>query len=574
MRAKYAHLRELFGDRYLVLLIAFAIFILLDAILANASIRGRLIESALGNQRRIHETTVASINRVFAQAESSILRFSGLVSYSSAELGTERESLSSILQKDRDGVWRSRYPGFDPDAEAAIWISPAENLAELDSGFYMRTRRLTTLVGQGAQNEVYLNTWVLPKANSEVIYFPDQGAFLASVTPDLDYRGTAWFLLSDPQTNPQGKPLWTPPLYDPPSKAWLISVIAPFYIDGVWAGSVGHDVHISSLIKALLEDRSGNPIGIATKFFAVTEDGRIIASNEALASETIELPGSIRALLDQPAASGPEARTVKVGQAYILESALSSLRLRIFYVLPESELMDKIRYDIFLFQGINTAVFALFLFFLVQNFLRAYQARQRHAVELANHNLELEAAITARTEELRIANTRLEALTRIDALTGLGNRRCFDQSLASAWNAARRRESPVALLMLDVDFFKRYNDHLGHQAGDDCLARIAKVLRKVVKRSEDVVARYGGEEFAIILPHTGTEGAIEVAVRLIEGMAEAAIPHPQGVTECVTLSIGVASSTPVGGLDPESLTEAADAALYRAKSAGRNQYAV
>lgn len=565
---KLFQINAILGWRYLVLILAVGFLVILGAFLVNDSIRHRLVNNVLENQRQEHAATVARIDRVLLRAEKSITRFSQLITCHSRDLQQEQEPLAAILRRETDGVWRSGYAGFDPATEAAIWLAPTEHPERVNAGFFMRTRRITTLYGLGSLNEFFVNTWVLPNINSEVIFFPDQGAFLSSVTPDLDYRETPWFRLADPANNPDGRPRWTPPLYDPPSKAWLISVVAPFHLDGVWAGSVGHDVHLSTLIQALLNERSGAPMSKASPFYVVTNAGEILASQAGVVSHPMELPASLRSRLHQPTPAPGEMRMTKDGRTFLLESAIPSLSSRVFYLLPEDDLLHDIREDVLILQWINTAVFALLLVFLLRNLIGIYQSR----LELIHRNEQLEVAVEARTEELRLATIRLEELTLMDSLTGLGNRRCFDQSLSRLWSSAQRGGLSIALLMIDVDYFKRYNDHLGHQAGDACLIRIAQVIQAVACRSEDIATRYGGEEFAVILAGSEMEGAMIVAARLIAAMADAAVEHPAGVTEWVTLSLGVACCRPKPGMKQEVLVRESDLALYRAKSDGRNRY--
>ena len=179
-----------------------------------------------------------------------------------------------------------------------------------------------------------------------------------------------------------------------------------------------------------------------------------------------------------------------------------------------------------------------------------------------------------RGRELREVNARLQALSHTDALTGVGNRRLFDQRLHEEWQRGRRHGWSVALVMIDVDHFKRFNDHHGHQDGDACLRVVAQALQRCARRASDLVARYGGEEFVLILPHTSLADAAIVANRCLAAIDEAAIPHgasPLGPR--VTISVGVASIelAPTSDSDVERLTRAADQALYRAKDGGRHR---
>ncbi len=172
------------------------------------------------------------------------------------------------------------------------------------------------------------------------------------------------------------------------------------------------------------------------------------------------------------------------------------------------------------------------------------------------------------------AQAELERMALRDGLTCVANRRSFDHTLNAEWRRAARESCALSLLMVDVDFFKLYNDTYGHQGGDECLRRVAGAMSEVVKRSSDELARYGGEEFAILLPATDLAGSCVVAERVRAAVEDLALPHAKSeVADCVTVSIGVASM--VAGLDgtQTQLVGAADKALYQAKKEGRNRVA-
>jgi diguanylate cyclase (GGDEF)-like protein len=193
---------------------------------------------------------------------------------------------------------------------------------------------------------------------------------------------------------------------------------------------------------------------------------------------------------------------------------------------------------------------------------------------LAASHRELEQKVAERTRELRKANRRLEALSTTDGLTGIANRRRFDEALANEWNRALRIHEPVALLMLDVDLFKKYNDHYGHQAGDECLRSVAKIFEANSRRSSDLAARYGGEEFALIATNTDAARAMRLAEAICNSIESLGMPHADSSYEKVTVSIGVAVIIPDNTLQAESLVHQADEALYHAKHQGRNRVAL
>jgi len=179
------------------------------------------------------------------------------------------------------------------------------------------------------------------------------------------------------------------------------------------------------------------------------------------------------------------------------------------------------------------------------------------------------------TNQLLRLNQKLEEHSTRDGLTGIPNRRYFDEHLISEWNRARRSMKPLSLIMVDIDNFKAYNDTYGHLNGDECLRIVANTLSRGVRRPADIVARFGGEEFAILLPETTLDGAANLAENLRRQIELLEIPRKNSDLQGkVTISLGVASMIPSSAINPENLLERADKALYRAKHLGRNRVSV
>lgn len=215
---------------------------------------------------------------------------------------------------------------------------------------------------------------------------------------------------------------------------------------------------------------------------------------------------------------------------------------------------------------------------------------QKHRLETLNASLEQQ--ILARTDKLKRLNKRLsqeieerkqtemalwqanhelKRLTIVDGLTGVANRRRFDEYLAQEWRRLAREQAPLSLILCDVDYFKLYNDTYGHQAGDECLKQVAQAIGCRLKRPADLVTRYGGEEFAVILPLTDAQGALHVASEVRESLKALKIPHSgSAISEYLTLSMGIATVIPMSVLSPTTLVAMADERLYQAKHQGRN----
>ncbi len=185
-----------------------------------------------------------------------------------------------------------------------------------------------------------------------------------------------------------------------------------------------------------------------------------------------------------------------------------------------------------------------------------------------------QAIVNARVHthlELKRHRDVLENLSSLDGLTCIPNRRMFDESIDRQWRQAMRDNSPISLIMMDIDFFKRYNDEYGHQAGDECLKRVVSALQNTARRPFDLVARYGGEEFVCVLSKTDIEGATDLARMMQDEIKRLAIPHAQSTVDAtVTMSFGIASIVPKIDTEAAILIEAADNQLYHAKNDGRN----
>lgn len=206
------------------------------------------------------------------------------------------------------------------------------------------------------------------------------------------------------------------------------------------------------------------------------------------------------------------------------------------------------------------------------------QSKVKFFIELYNQNKIIEQQKTLleikikELSELKAANFNLENLSYTDGLTGISNRRNFDSYIEMSWNNCLNSNKPLSLIMMDIDYFKLYNDNYGHIKGDDCLKAVAKELSKSAKRTLDLSARYGGEEFVIILPETHKDGAEVIAEEIRKNIINLDIPHESSpISKNVTLSLGVTTMVPNNQHTISEFINDADKALYEAKSLGRNR---
>ncbi|MCX5828269.1 MAG: diguanylate cyclase [Deltaproteobacteria bacterium] len=205
-------------------------------------------------------------------------------------------------------------------------------------------------------------------------------------------------------------------------------------------------------------------------------------------------------------------------------------------------------------------------------------ARVRSSLRLKDemeNRRERERELIVMSRKLAAANQVLQRLSMLDGLTGIPNRRRFDEVLAYEWKQAMRSKQPLSLVMIDIDHFKAFNDHYGHLTGDDCLKQVALAMSSILKRPTDILARYGGEEFVAILPFTASDGATAIATAMRTCVEDLAVPHDySSAASRVTISMGIATLVPRRGMTAAMLISAADQALYEAKAGGRNRIVV
>ena len=247
--------------------------------------------------------------------------------------------------------------------------------------------------------------------------------------------------------------------------------------------------------------------------------------------------------------------------------------LRNITLLPSIFITDYILY-------FGSALEALFLSLALADRIKIIEKEKIAAQEIAfntqkNFLEDLEIQVKERTAQLETSNRKLEKLSNIDGLTGLSNRRHFDNRLAEECSRQNRNDIPLSFILCDIDYFKKYNDTYGHAAGDSCLIQIAKVLNRSINREIDVAARYGGEEFAIILPNVDEEGAMVVAERILDKVRDLKIPHESSsVSNSVSISMGVTTVHGNNRVVPLDIITSSDSALYESKKNGRNRITV
>jgi len=385
--------------------------------LVQERVSGYLVARVVASQRQRAAWNVSRLDATLLQAEASISRFAALLSEQTSVPVVADVPLESLVRRDADGSWRTPRAAFRPAMDGGIWIPPGVPLTAENRLFFTRALTVTRQFGLGAEDSLLMNTWVLPLTNGEVIFWPGNGDFIANTTSDLDYRSTPWVQLTNPRTNPLGRPRWTEPDYDPAARQWLISVVAPFQIQGRWAGSVGHDMGVASLLQKL-SDGDDTTVGLppegsstmaAVPLFVARADGQLLARQGAIPQKGELLPSPYKQLLP----TGKDAdrggiAVVRQGDNYIIRAPIPTLASHAFYVVPGAWIRRSLRDEL---TGLQMAEI-LFLLVLAGSalavVLRDAQHRHQRQTLLETRNRDLEVEVQQRTQALSQAHERLK----------------------------------------------------------------------------------------------------------------------------------------------------------------------
>jgi serine phosphatase RsbU (regulator of sigma subunit)/anti-sigma regulatory factor (Ser/Thr protein kinase) len=372
-----------------------------------------LVGKVLVSQKLKVDMNLRRLNGTLAEAEKGVIRFASLISSPDTGAIGGGDDLSSLVRRDADGALRTPALGFDAERDAALWIPPGVPLSAANRRFFVRTREITRLFGMGAENDLLVNSWVLPLTNGEVIYWPGNPAFVTNAGADLDYRSTPWVQLTNPSLNPGGGPRWTEPDYDPAAREWLISLVAPFQRDGRWAGSVGHDIEVSSLLRSLVEDQDGTMKGssspgvVARPLYVVREDGQILAREGGVPTKGERLPARFEPILKRQA-GGPRIGVYPDGRNYLLVAPIPKLKARAIYEVQGDWIRRSLREEITGLQLVQALVLAIVMASAVAIALREAQHRRSHQQLLEERNRDLENQVQERTAALETAHRRLQ----------------------------------------------------------------------------------------------------------------------------------------------------------------------
>lgn len=507
-----------------------------------------LVEKVLESQRNRIRDRVTAFDGTLHNAEASVRRYADLISYRSSDLATEGGAFTALAQRDPDGSWRVPRSRFDPLSHANVWVPPDVPLTPDNQRFFVRSAAITRIFGLGAQNAVFENAWMLPLIGGMTAFWPTNPNYLYNATSSLDYRGTPWVTLTDPRINPAHEPRWVGPEYDPAARDWSISVVAPFFRDGQWAGSVGHDMRVSRLLGKLIDRQDGTQEAFSRPLYVATTDGRVLASQDGAPAKGETVPAAIWSKL-RSKLNAQDLAVVSNGANYLVLAPITTLRAVAIYLVDGGWIRQTVREELQVLQ-IAEGLFILVSLGSVVGFaLKDAQSRRQQQQLLEQRNQDL------------------EQVTRIDQLTGLPNRLGLQEQSEQALERARRSGSELMVAFLDVDRFKTINDSLGHASGDALLVEVARRLRQAV-RSTDTVARLGGDEFVVVFEDI--DDAFE-AGHLADKL-HGSLTAPVDVGDrhlSVSSSIGL-SVFPADGDQMSALMRQADMAMYEVKNRGRN----
>ncbi|MFM7315167.1 MAG: putative bifunctional diguanylate cyclase/phosphodiesterase [Cyanobium sp.] len=507
-----------------------------------------LIDKLLDTQTQRIQERVSRFDGTLHNAELSVRRYATLLSAERLSPTPPAALFERTFQRDADGSWRVPRGRFDPHQDANAWIPPDVPLTDANKRFYLRALDITRSFGLGSLREPLENTWMLPLINGMTAFWPAKPDYLYDAASNLSYLQTPWVTLTDPKVNPGRVPRWVGPEYDPAARDWSISVVMPFFRNGVWAGSVGHDMVVSRLLRHLIGDPAAGVRGLTRPLFAASRNGDLLAKPGGVPKPGERLPDRYRAILARPQNAG-ELQVVADGGHYLVVAAIPTLGAKVFYRVDGDWLRQSVGKELVGLQ-LGQGLFVLVAVGSVAAFaVKDSQARRQQQALLETRNRDL------------------KELARRDQLTTLPNRLGLLERAREALGRARRNGSDLLVVFLDLDRFKLVNDSLGHDSGDLLLQAVAERLNGTV-RASDTVARLGGDEFVLIIEDLDDQfDAGHFAEKLHRAFAEPLSLNDQPMA--VSPSIGV-SIFPDDGDDIETLMRKADLAMYEVKSHGRN----
>jgi diguanylate cyclase (GGDEF)-like protein len=507
-----------------------------------------LVDKVLESQRQRINDRVTAFDSTLRNAEASVRRYADLISLRSVDLRNVSGSLPQIAQRDPDGSWRLPRSRFDPERDSNLWVPPMVPLTDENQRFFLRANTITRIFGLGSQNAVIENAWMLPLVGGMTAFWPSNPSYLYNASSSLDYRGTPWVTLTDPRRNPAHEPRWVGPEYDPAARDWSISVVAPFFRDGRWAGSVGHDMRASRLLGKLIDNRDAGQEAFSRPLFVATRDGHVLAKRDGAPSKGEKVPASLWERL-RGSVNKPDLAVVPKDGNYLVMAPIPTLHAVAVYVVDGGWISQAVSEELRVLQLAEGLFILVSLGSLVGFVLKDAQSRRQQQWLLEQRNSDL------------------EQVSRIDQLTQLPNRLGLEERAEAALERARLNGHELMVAFLDIDRFKTINDSLGHATGDALLVEVARRLGSALG-SAGTVARLGGDEFVVVCDNFDNAfDSSQLADTLHRCFRDPIRLWDRELV--VSSSIGV-SLFPTDGTSFATLMRQADLAMYEVKNRGRN----
>lgn len=494
-----------------------------------------------------------------------------------------------------DGAWRNKKDSYDGDIEAGLFLPPDYHVTAQTKLFYGRLFDIFETFGVATSSDkAFSNVWFLDHQRGELIYdqaFPD---FVYLMSPDTDYTSTEWMTLASPERNPERDIRWTPPLFDPVPRTWMVSAVYPLDIEGEWVGTLGQDVQLNRLFKLIqgmsamyddeqyiLRDSQGGFI-LAGPWQKQLEEG---VETFSIDPQETELLSILAKPLSNKAALMGEVRVQ--GRSYqAIGVSLQPMNWGYVHLIPTDTILDSLVKMVYI-AALFFVFTALAISVLINGAVRKVISKPIEQLVLrtrlfaiglkpepvsnwgSNEITELALALDMMNDDLDRETNRLAFMATHDDLTGLPNRSLLNDRLEQIIVDAKRNNTQAAVLFLDLDQFKTINDSLGHSIGDKLLKMVGERISFQL-REEDVVSRFGGDEFVVVVSEFDHMLDLSnIAEKLLFIIKQPYIID--GYDLSITSSIGI-SVCPEDSDVAETLIQNADTAMYQSKDLGRNAF--
>ena len=379
----------------------------------DGRVTSQLEEKVLKAQRASVQRDVQRLDSELRTAEASILRFAQLISYGPQNLVEIHDQFDQLVEQSSDGAWRSRSSTYHPKLEAGLWVPPPVPRSLENRLFLQRAQAITSVFGQGADTPLVENTWVLPLSGGAVVFWPSNPDFIRRAHANIDNRNTPWIQRSAPAVARDGHAHWTPPAYNPAGRAWLVSVVAPFFRKGSWAGAVGHDIKTEALIHCLSNPSERSPLLIAELLYVSDAQGRLINGAPDDNPNQDQLPAPLMEALKQQRGQS-RIKTLLDGEDRLIMAPISTLKAYAFYRMDVTKIRQEIKEELGwmrLAEFLALGLLSLWVFIIL---LReaTYRLQQDELHEQRTHEMQL--FVGAVSHELRTPLTLIRGhLTRL-----------------------------------------------------------------------------------------------------------------------------------------------------------------